>query len=1396
MGLTRERVLADGITPHAWERKAIEFIKSALPNENPYMLWGLVELVEPRGRRHEIDALVLGHNALYLIEIKSHPARFAGNAVNWNYTFFDDPRPRVMENPMVGAGRKARALAGLLENHFRGRRPRVEPLVFLSDEKADISGLDGVGRLGVVTRKGFVRAITQAEFEGAQSSLQDRSIDPATARETVQALRRMGIFESKGQRRYGDLRFEDVIDEGLGFQDYLAVAESIADHVRRARVYLVAQSTTAEGQDQLKRAATREARILIALSHPRVLKCVDFTASGPTGEPCLVFEHDPAFERLDRYLQQRPTLSFADRMTIMRQVGEAAGYCHQRGVLHRGIDPTSVLVRGGGDEGPIDTRLFNFQLAQHADTRGTVHLSALSDMAIYRAPELLDNPENADPQSDVFSLGALAWFVFVGRAPAQSLADRQLRLMRDHKLSLALAGEELASLKVERRKGAAAQHTTLDDVIGFATEVSRAARCESAAGFVDLLGHVLLAEEDERAPVSDAVSGDEVRADDGTEFLIEKLLGTGGTARVFRVTSSDVDGALKVALEPEHDSRLEAEARVLERARGDRIVGLKRTLRFKGRCALLLEDAGDTLATELAQGGTVGIDQARRWGDDLMRAVERLEEFGVVHKDIKPANIGFVQRDPKGARHLMLFDFSLAPSPEHEVLVGTAQYRDPFVIMRGRWDAAADRWSVAVTLYEMLAGVLPRWVDDVALREDAEVALEVERFDASVRDALTAFFRQALARDVTKRFASAEAMREAWVYAFVPRPAAQPPIGLEAPPAAPVASPNSEEFTWSDAALASIRDVTPVEALPLSNRAKNALDRNGILAFADLRKVSRPHLGKLKGIGRETVRELVAFREAWRKAHESDLAVTPATATATSDGLVVPNTVAGWIESFVPPNARGVRGKAWVVDVRAILGLDGEAPLDAPELAKRRGVSRQAVYIHLTEGRTVWRATPLVKELHPLVRAALSARGGVGPVPALAEAVARACGAPSSDALDATTRAQATALVEIARMTDDTLAEAVLHGARWIATDRVLLDAARALGAEADALAARDVVPSADEARSRLAPVVERCDLARLGVEQLLPLAASASARAACSARLELYPRGMSAERALRLCAGVFTERVYDEARLRHVVASRYREALSLPERPALDAMVTAVLEFRYDDALAVYRRPPAVEAPSSLTHAPAVAKPAVTRPAQRLATPRAVRFDDTAARDFDDRLRVAAERRMFRVVNAAPVDAPAIAQAIGRRLDVPVARLDKLLWQTLRELAERDGVDWSVIIDADRQGPTGDDWGTLRDMVREAAEQVLSTWKSERRAIVLRDLGLAARFGLREFIDGVAALSRRDDGPAVFLVLARLGADGEAPIDGGALPALSLPNPTAAPRLTPPEAWITAVVR
>jgi serine/threonine protein kinase len=70
----------------------------------------------------------------------------------------------------------------------------------------------------------------------------------------------------------------------------------------------------------------------------------------------------------------------------------------------------------------------------------------------------------------------------------------------------------------------------------------------------------------------------------------------------------------------------------------------------------------------------------------------------------------------KKAASLTLFDFSLAAADPADVRVGTAAYRDPEVGARGRWDAAADRYSAAMTLYELLTGQRPASPDDASGR--------------------------------------------------------------------------------------------------------------------------------------------------------------------------------------------------------------------------------------------------------------------------------------------------------------------------------------------------------------------------------------------------------------------------------------------------------------------------------------------------------------------------------------------------------------------------------------------------------------------------------------------------------------------------------------------------------
>src|SRR5206468_1238845 len=162
------------------------------------------------------------------------------------------------------------------------------------------------------------------------------------------------------------------------------------------------------------------------------------------------------------------------------------------------------------------------------------------------------------------------------------------------------------------------------------------------------------------------------------------------------------------------------------------------------------------------------------------------------HRDIKPTNVGFTSLSKKQS-HLLLLDFSLSSADPTAVNAGTAAWRDPWLYLRGSWDAEADRYAAAAVLYNALTGARPALKQDIGAEE---VVVEAERFDAAVRDRLSVFFRRAFARDTAVRFPTAEAMRQAWGQAL-----------------------DAEAGSAEHSAAIEIEQVhpeTPVDALPLS----------------------------------------------------------------------------------------------------------------------------------------------------------------------------------------------------------------------------------------------------------------------------------------------------------------------------------------------------------------------------------------------------------------------------------------------------------------------------------------------------------------------------------------------------------------------------------------------------
>jgi len=66
-----------------WERDALDFVRSQFPTHEPYRAWSNFEFIADDGSINEVDLLVFTPQGFFLIEIKSRPGRFRGDAGTW-----------------------------------------------------------------------------------------------------------------------------------------------------------------------------------------------------------------------------------------------------------------------------------------------------------------------------------------------------------------------------------------------------------------------------------------------------------------------------------------------------------------------------------------------------------------------------------------------------------------------------------------------------------------------------------------------------------------------------------------------------------------------------------------------------------------------------------------------------------------------------------------------------------------------------------------------------------------------------------------------------------------------------------------------------------------------------------------------------------------------------------------------------------------------------------------------------------------------------------------------------------------------------------------------------------------------------------------------------------------
>jgi serine/threonine protein kinase len=162
-----------------------------------------------------------------------------------------------------------------------------------------------------------------------------------------------------------------------------------------------------------RQALQREVRAAAQLNHPNIVTAYDANELADRHYLILEFVDGPNLETLVR---ERGPLPVVEACELVRQVALGLAHAHAAGMVHRHISPTNLLVaRSPTNSGHI-VKIADFGIAKLAPELAPV-AETFPGNPDFVAPEQAHNPLAADHRADLYSLGAVLYFLLVGQPP-------------------------------------------------------------------------------------------------------------------------------------------------------------------------------------------------------------------------------------------------------------------------------------------------------------------------------------------------------------------------------------------------------------------------------------------------------------------------------------------------------------------------------------------------------------------------------------------------------------------------------------------------------------------------------------------------------------------------------------------------------------------------------------------------------------------------------------------------------------------------------------------------------------------------------------------------------------------------------------------------------------------
>jgi eukaryotic-like serine/threonine-protein kinase len=290
-----------------------------------------------------------------------------------------------------------------IPNHWRRAAMVVVPMALVPNV------VMGVLRIGHPELKTFARRVATFEMvSDNQLMLLIGAMTAVYATHIINSLR----TEAYEARRLGQYRLGKRLGSGGMGEVYLAEHQLLK---RPCAIKLIRPGRAADPQALAR--FEREVRATARLSHPNTVEIYDYGRT-EDGTFYYVMEYLPGLSLADLVDRHGP-LPPGRAIYLLRQACQALREAHAMGLVHRDIKPANIFAarRGGLDD---VAKLLDFGLVLQDSGPASPQLSlegTVSGSPLYMSPEQAAGNRRPDRRGDIYSLGAVAYFLLTGRPP-------------------------------------------------------------------------------------------------------------------------------------------------------------------------------------------------------------------------------------------------------------------------------------------------------------------------------------------------------------------------------------------------------------------------------------------------------------------------------------------------------------------------------------------------------------------------------------------------------------------------------------------------------------------------------------------------------------------------------------------------------------------------------------------------------------------------------------------------------------------------------------------------------------------------------------------------------------------------------------------------------------------